>query len=110
MEYGKYKYEAEKKARQAAKKFRPIELKNIRVSLGISQHDLALKAKKASEFLTEGHRVKIELRMKGREKYLDRAFIKERSERILNLLSVSYKVISEPKKGPRGITFTLTKA
>ena len=109
MDLGKHRYETEKKERLAAKKSHKIETKNIRISLGISQHDLELKAKKASEFLEEGNKIRIELILRGRAKYLDESFIKERTERLLRLLTIKYKISEGPKRGPRGMILTLDK-
>ena len=103
MDFGKYFYKEKKKEREASKKSQEFEMKNVRIHLGTSEHDLALKAKKGSEFLKTGHRLKLELFLKGREKYLDRTFLNERLNRILNLISEKYRILSEVKKGPRGI-------
>lgn len=110
MDLGKYRYEIEKKERSASKKTHKIETKNIRISLGISQHDLELKAKKASEFLEKGNKIRVEMVLRGRAKYLDESFLKERADRILRLIATKFKVAEGPKKGPRGITLTLEKA
>jgi len=85
------------------------EMKNVRIHLGTSEHDLALKAKNASKFLSEGNRVKIELFLKGREKYLDREFLKGRLERILHLISEPYKTLQGAKKEGRGLSTILEK-
>jgi len=105
MDYGKFVYQEKKKAREASKAGKiaqQTELKYTRINLGTSEHDLARKAKKVSEFLEEGHRMKVELFLRGREKYLDRNFLVERLRRILNFLTVDYKIAEAPKKGPRG--------
>lgn len=109
MEYGKYLYMQEKKARESAKKSHTSELRQIQVSLGISQHDLELKAQKASEFLKDGDRVRIELVLKGRAKYMDKNFINERLQRILHLITEKHKIMESPKKGPRGISILIEK-
>lgn len=103
MDYGKFLYEEKRKAKEASKKSVDLELKNIRIHLGTSAHDLELKAKKASEFLKEGHRLRLELFLKGREKYLDKDFLKGRLERIIHLISEQYKILQDIKKGPRGV-------
>jgi translation initiation factor IF-3 len=103
MDFGKFLYKEKKKARDAAKSMHVTETKDVRIHLGTSEHDLALKAKKASEFLKEGHRLKVELFLKGREKYLDKNFLEERLKRILNLISEDYKISENARKGPRGL-------
>ena len=70
--------------------------------MGTGEHDLDLKAKKVSEWLHEGHRVKIDLFLPGRTKYMDFNFLKERLGRILKLVTEEYKVADEAKKKPKG--------
>lgn len=101
MDYGKFRYEQEKKKRGSAKSAE-MEVKEVRIGIGTSDHDLALKAERASQFLTDGHRVKIDLILRGRAKYLDAAFIKERLERIFEHLTVPFQIADGPKKMPRG--------
>lgn len=104
MDYGKFQYQEQKKVRDAGKKAKTVDIKNIRIGIGTSEHDLELKAKKISEFLKEGNRVKIDLILKGRAKYLDKDFIRERLKRVLNLVSENHKIADGPKQGPKGIS------
>lgn len=67
IDYGKYKYEEEKKAKEARKKQSTITVKEIRMSPNIDQHDLETKAKNAIKFLKSGDRVKVTIRFRGRE-------------------------------------------
>jgi translation initiation factor IF-3 len=67
LDYGKYKYEMQKKAAEARKKQKVIELKEIKLRPNIDDHDFAIKMKSAKAFLTEGNKVKITLRFRGRE-------------------------------------------
>jgi translation initiation factor IF-3 len=69
-----------------------------------------LKAKRASEWLLEGHRVKLDLYLRGRSKYLDKNFLKGRMDRLLNLLTTDYKIASEPQKSPKGLTVIVERA
>ena len=103
---GKYFYAEEKKKRQAAKKQKDVEIKSVRIGIGTSLHDLEIRAKQADEFLTEGNKIKIDLHLRGREKYLDRKFLEERIVRLLNLLSRPFEK-EDIKKGPRGLSLTL---
>ncbi|MCK6462452.1 MAG: translation initiation factor IF-3 [Candidatus Pacebacteria bacterium] len=107
MDFGKYLYQQQKKQKEAAKKAHEVEIKGIQIGLGTSLHDLEMRAKKIDEFLKEGNRVKIDLILRGREKYLDKNFIGERMTRILNLISEKYKMADGPKKSPRGMTATI---
>lgn len=68
LDYGKYRYEQQKKEKEARKKQKNIEVKEIRLSTFIEEHDLMVKANNAVKFLKEGDKVKVSLRFKGREK------------------------------------------
>ena len=110
MDYGKFQYEANKKLKQAKSKAHVVEVKNIQVKIGTGDHDLALKAKKASEWLAEGNRIKIDLFLPGRAKYLDFKFLKERLDRLLKLITVDYIVADSAKKSLKGITTMIERA
>lgn len=106
---GKYLYEESKKAKQS-KKAHSTEVKTVQVKLGTGDHDLMLKAKKTSEWLSEGNQVKVDLFLPGRSKYLDEKFLKERIERMLKLVSVDHKIASPAKKSPKGMTVIIERA
>lgn len=107
-DFGKYQYEEAKKTKGTKKS--TSEVKTIQVKLGTGDHDLALKAKKTSEWLSEGNRVRIDLFLPGRAKYLDERFLKERLERMLKLVSVDYKIADAPKKSPKGMSAMIERA
>lgn len=67
MDYGKYKYSLAKKEKESRKKQRVIEVKEIRLTPKIQKHDIEVKCKNASKFLTKGDRVKVVVRFRGRE-------------------------------------------
>ena len=67
MDSGKYKYELQKKANEARKNQKVIELKEIKLRPNIDDHDFGIKMKAAKGFLEEGDKVKITLRFRGRE-------------------------------------------
>lgn len=67
LDYGKFKYEAQKKANAARKKQRVIEIKEIKMRPGIDDNDYGIKMKKVREFLDEGDKVKVTMRFRGRE-------------------------------------------
>ena len=68
MDYGKYRYEQQKREKEAKKKQKTIEIKEIRLSTSIEKHDIEVKARNAIKFLKEGDKVKVSLRFKGRER------------------------------------------
>jgi translation initiation factor IF-3 len=67
MSYGKYKYELAKKEKESKKKQKVINVKEIRLTPNIEEHDLAVKAKSASKILDDGDRIKVVVRFRGRE-------------------------------------------
>ena len=67
LDYGKFKYEAQKKANAARKKQRVIEVKEIKMRPSIDQNDYGIKMKKVREFIDEGDKVKVTMRFRGRE-------------------------------------------
>ncbi len=67
LDYGKYKYEMQKKAAEARKKQKVIDIKEIKLRPTIDDHDFGIKMKAAKSFLEEGDKVKITLRFRGRE-------------------------------------------
>ena len=68
LDYGKYRYEAQKREKEARKKQKTIQVKEIRLSTFIEDHDIGVKAKTAIKFLKDGDKVKVSLRFRGREK------------------------------------------
>ena len=110
MDYGKFQYAENKKLKVAKTKTHVVEVKNIQIKVGTGDHDLGLKAKKASEWLKEGNRIKINLFLPGRTKYMDEKFLRERMERVLKLITEEYKVADPAKKSPKGLSITIEKA
>ncbi len=96
LNYGKYKYEMQKKANEARKKQKVIEIKEIKIRPGIEQHDYEVKLKAAKKFLENEDKVKVTLRLRGREMaHIDLAM------QVLNRLKADLadfaKVEQEPK-------------
>ena len=67
IDYGKFKYQEQKKKNEAKKKQKTIETKEIKIRPGTGEHDYQVKIKSANKFIKEGNRVKFSLRFKGRE-------------------------------------------
>ena len=67
MNYGKYKFEQAKKEKEAKKKQRVLEVKEIRVTPNIEEHDFGFKLKNVKKFLADGNKVRITVRFRGRE-------------------------------------------
>ena len=106
LDYGKYKYELQKKAAEARKKQKVIEIKEIKLRPNIDDHDFGIKMKNAKAFLTEGDKVKITLRFRGREmahQDIAQAVLK----RVREELALVGKVESEPGFEGRQIVMVL---
>ena len=95
MNYGKYKFEQSKKEKEAKKKSRAFELKEIRITPNIDNHDLEFKIKNAQKFLEDGNKVRFTVRFRGREmNYL------KQGEEVLNNIITSLQDIAVPEKKP----------
>ena len=108
-DFGQYRYETKRKASQAKAKAHVTETKSVQVKIGTGEHDQQLKAKRAAEWLEEGHRVKVDLFLWGRYKYMEAGFLKERLERFMKIIPIDYKVADPIKKSPKGFTATIER-
>lgn len=100
VDLAKFRYQQAKAQQQAKKKTKTTELKSLRLSVRISEHDLGVRAKQAEKFLQEGNLVKVELRMRGREQaFVDIA--KAQMEKFPTLLQVPYRIeVPFKRSGP----------
>ena len=80
MDWGRFKYDAAKKEKERKSKQKETELKEIRLTAKIGDHDLSYKSKQAREFLEKGNKLKVSIRLRGREN----AFVE-------NAINVFYK-------------------
>lgn len=109
MDFGQYRYETKRKASEVKAKSHVTETKNVQVKIATGEHDQNLKAKRAAEWLNEGHRVKVDLFLSGRYKYMEESFLKERLQRFLKIIPADYKLADEIKKSPKGLSTTLER-
>lgn len=109
-DYGKYTYEMSKKQKEVKARAHVTETKNIQISVAIGENDIMRLAKQAAEWIKEGHRVKIELQLKGRTKYMDQGFLAERMGRILAVIPAEYKIAEPLKKVPKSMMIVIEKA
>jgi len=109
MDYGKYLYQLKKK-KKSAKEHSISLLKGIRLTFGISEHDLETRAKQTEKFLKSGYKVRIEMKLRGREK-AHQVFAKEKVKKFLEMLekSIPIKIEKELKIQPRGLTMIISK-
>jgi translation initiation factor IF-3 len=96
LDYGKYKYEQQKKANEARKKQKIVEIKEIKVRPNIDDHDYDVKMRQMKNFIGEGDKVKVTLRFRGREMAHQELGVKV-LERIRNDLTELVKVEQMPK-------------
>ena len=109
IEYGKFQYEQKKKLQKAKSGAKASETKNIQIKIGTGDHDLELKAKTASKWLKEGHRIKVELFLRGRSKGMEEAFLRERLERVLHFITEHYKIAEPHKRSPKGLAVVIER-
>lgn len=109
MDYGKFQYLEQKKEREVKAKTHVTETKSLQIEVVTGENDLLRKARQAAGWLNEGHRVKIELFLKGRYKYMDPAFLKEKLERFVRVVPEEYKVAENIQRGLKGFTIIIEK-
>jgi translation initiation factor IF-3 len=108
-DYGKFEYERSKKERAVKAKAKISETKEVQIKVATGEHDMMLKAKKAAEWLAEGHRVRAELYLKGRYKGMDESFLKERLEKFLLRIPYAHKVAEPIEKSLKGFATVLER-
>ncbi len=109
VDFGKYKYEMKKKAREVKAKSHVTETKEVQVKIGTSENDMRIKATKAASWIQEGHRVKVDLFLWGRYKYMEFNFLKERLERFLAIIPESFKIAEEIGNSPKGLSVVIDR-
>ncbi len=108
-DYGKHKYEQKKKDKEVKSKAKVTETKEAQVKIGTSTNDMNIKASKIALWLREGHRVKIDLFLWGRYKYMEFPFLKERLERFLAIIPEGFKITDEIRKSPKGLSVAIER-
>ena len=95
MNYGKYKFEQAKREKEAKKKQKTFELKEIRITPNIEEHDFEFKCKNAKKFIEDGNKVKVTVRFRGRElNYV------KLGEEVLNKFIEDLSEVAVPEKKP----------
>jgi len=96
MDYGKFKFEQSKKEKEARKNQKIVNIKEIRFSPTIEDHDLNVKAKNAQKFLQDGDKVKVTIRFRGRE--VDHVSFGEKALGRFYDIVKDYCVVEKPAK------------
>lgn len=107
MDFGKFKYEREKGEREHGKKQKEVEVKGIRIGFTTGKHDLELRVRQAQKFLAEGDKVRIDMRLTGREKAHGPLAFKKFNEFLEMIGDISIE--SPPKRFPQGFIAVISK-
>jgi len=106
MDYSRYKYEQEKKRKQAKKKQHVVHIKEVRFKARIEEHDYQVKLRRIKEFLEKKDKVRISLRFRGRE-ITHKELARELFEKIAGDVSSLGEMESEPKMLGRTLSMTI---
>ena len=108
LSYDKFRYEKEKEAKKQRQAEKVVELKHVRITPRAAKNDLEVKAKRASEFLAEGHKVEIMIFLRGREKG-NKEWGLEKLKAFLPMIETPHMVTMEPKFAGRGFVMQVEK-
>ncbi len=108
IDFGKYLYQLEKQVKKQKAKHKTVGMKLIKISLRIAENDSLTKIRKLEEFLEEGHKVKVDMFLRGRER-ANMDFAKGRFQKFLDMIKAPHKVEQSLKKLPSGFTTVLSK-
>jgi len=109
MDYGKFTYEQKKKAKEIKAKSHTTETKSVQVKIGTGEHDKLLKAGRVEEWLLEGHRVKVDLFLWGRYKFMEKEFLTEKLQKFLSLVRIPFRIAEPISKSPKGFSCVIER-
>lgn len=101
VDFGKYQYQKAKEEQQQKAKQKRTEVKGIRLGLRTDEHDIEVRRRRTEQFLSEGNKVKIEIRLKGREK-AHQPLARENLNKFIQSITIPNKIEQEIKKFPGG--------
>lgn len=108
LDYGKYKYELAKKAKEAKKKQRVVEVKEVKVRYKIDVHDYEVRIKNVKKFITQGNKVKIVVMLRGREMQHSNLAFDLANRFIEDLANDNIQIEKKPQLEGRNVTLYLT--
>ena len=108
ISFDKSRYQKEKEEKKQRQGEKRKELKQVRITPRAALNDLQVKARKTNKFLEEGHKVEINLFLRGREK-ANKSWGLEKLNEFMKMITVPYKVSMEPKRGGRGFITQIDK-
>jgi translation initiation factor IF-3 len=106
MDYGKFKYEEQRQAREARKRQHHVQIKEVKMRPGIEDHDFEFKTRHARNFLEEGNKVKLTMMFRGRQ-MAHPEFGRQVLDRVSNLLQDVSKVEQHPQLEGRSMVMVL---
>lgn len=107
MDFGKYQYQKSREERQNKAKQKKVDIKGIRIGVRTDDHDLGFKKNQSEKFLKKGHKVKIEIVLRGREK-AHQELARTNLTEFLKAISVPYKIEQDVKRFPGGFNVIIT--
>lgn len=108
MDFGKFKYQREKGEREHGKKQKEVEIKSLRIGFTTGKHDLQLRANQAKKFLEGGDKVRIDMRLSGREK-AHRDLALKKIQEFLKMIPIDINLDLPPKRLPNGFVAVITQ-
>ena len=110
LDYGKYKYELEKRAKEAKKKQHTVDIKEVKVRYKIDTHDYQVRIKNINKFIAQGNKVKIVVMLRGREMQHSRLAMDLANKFMEDLKGDTITVEKPPKLEGRNVTLFLAPA
>lgn len=108
MSFDKFRYEREKAQKKERREQKSAGVKQVQISARAAENDLRVKLKKLEEFLAEGHPIEVNMRLRGREKYM-KPWAEQKMKDFLAMITVEYKIVSPPKFAGRGMMAQIIK-
>ncbi len=108
MSFDKFRYERDKEEKRQRQAQKPKELKEVRITPRAARNDLQIKARRADEFLEEGHKVTINLFLRGREK-ANKEWALQKMEEFFRMVSIPHQITMAPRPGGRGYVAQIVK-
>ncbi len=108
ISFDKFRYQKEKEEKKQQQGQKTKELKHVRITPRAAQNDLLIKARQADEFLKEGHRVEVNLFLRGREKG-NKEWGFQKLDLFLKMIKTPNEIVMEPKAGGRGLITQIAK-
>lgn len=107
LNYGKYKYELDKKAKEAKKKQHTVEVKEVKIRYKIDTHDYQVRIKSIQKFIAQGNKVKVVIMMRGREMQHSNLAFDLANRFMEDLKDVPLTIEKKPMMEGRNVTFYL---